>query len=115
MMTVRSSDDKVPSLRLPVAIRSISPEGVGVSLGNERCTLERRTTVMVNFVVEGHKFEIPGQIVWVAGSKAPRGPLDIGVRFTLAAVPNEIRQAYARWIVDFLRRRGVQATPPSRS
>ncbi len=101
---------RMPSLqetrRVPVAIRSISCEGVGLVLGSERCPLERRATVTMDFIIEGFHYQIPGLIVWVAPPTA-KGPLDVGVKFQLAAVTNETRQAYARWIVSFLRSKGA--------
>jgi hypothetical protein len=119
VMTVRSSDQRLPNRKVAVAIRSISPEGVGLALQNDRPPLERRSTVVMDFRVDGHHFEIPGQIVWVASNPAQRGPLDVGIRFQLAAVTNDTRLAYARWVVDYLRKRGldmqVQQPPPKRS
>ena len=112
VMTVRASDPKHPARRLSIAIRSISCEGAGLVLPEGRFPLERRSTVTMDFRAGGHRFEIPGVIVWVADSAASV-PLDVGVRFVLAAVPNETRQAYAHWIVDLLQRRGVTAQAPA--
>jgi hypothetical protein len=99
--------------RVPVAIRSISCEGVGVSLGGERCSLDRRTVVTMEFKVDSHHFQIPGQVVWTARPGEP-GQMDMGVRFQLAMVPSAMRETYARWIVGLLKRHGVQASPPDR-
>jgi hypothetical protein len=90
-----------------VAIRSISPEGAGIAFSGPPCALERRSTVTMSFRVDSHTFDIPGQIVWTAGTQAARSPVEVGIRFQLAAVPNETRQAYARWIVELLRRAGA--------
>jgi hypothetical protein len=98
--------------RVPVAIKSISPEGVGVALADTRYKLERRATVTMHFDVDGRHFEIPGQVVWVAPPATPGRP-DVGVRFTLALAPHDMRKSYANWIVNLLRRQGPPAPPRS--
>jgi len=101
--------------RLPVSIRSISPEGVGLALKDTSQALALRATVRMDFSIAGRPFEIPGVIVWVAGAAAASGGVDVGVRFLLATVTHETRQAYASWVVELLRRLGVQAQPPRTS
>lgn len=104
-LTIREPVTKTAS-RLPVDIRSISCEGVGLKLHNKQ-PLEHRSTVKMDFSIDGRRFEIPGLIVWVASAGSVPGPLDVGVRFLLAAVPHETRQAYAAWVVNLLRRQGT--------
>jgi len=111
VMTVRVPDQPLAQ-RVPVTIRSISPEGVGVHLQELRLRLERRASVTVHFVVEGRQFEIPGSIAWVAPAPGTQSGLDLGVRFQLALVPIGMRQSYANWIVSLLRRQGSPTVPP---
>lgn len=111
VLTVRAREQ---SRRVPVAIKTISPEGAGLSLRDQGQRVEHRATVRMGFSIDGRPFEIPGLIVWVASPAAPQGSLDVGVRFLLAAVPHETRQAYARWVVELLRQRGVSQEPPRR-
>jgi hypothetical protein len=108
VLTVRLPDQALAH-RVPVAIRSISCEGVGIALTDTRYRLERRATVTMHFDVDGKHFEIPGQVVWVAPPAVPGKP-DVGVRFSLALAPVEMRTSYANWIVNLLRRQGA-ATP----
>jgi Tfp pilus assembly protein PilZ len=110
VLTVRVPDQALAH-RVPVAIKSISCEGVGVALADTRYRLERRATVTMHFDVDGRHFEIPGQVVWVTPASA-QGKPDVGVRFTLALAPNEMRQSYAHWIVNLLRRQGSPTAPP---
>lgn len=107
-LTIRESHTKTPS-KLPVDIRSISCEGVGLKL-HQRQPLEHRSTVRMDFSIDGRRFEIPGLVVWVANTAAEPGPLDVGIRFLLAAVPHETRQAYAAWVVNLLRRQGTDVS-----
>jgi hypothetical protein len=102
VMIVRLPGHPMPR-KIPIAIRSISPEGLGVLLG-ETCPIEKKAMVTIDFTVGSQHFEIPGLVAWTAPSGKPRGALDLGVRFQLAMVPNAVRQAYATWVVDFLRR-----------
>lgn len=113
MLTVRTREQH---RRVPVAIRSISCEGAGLALRDRAQRVERRTTIRMDFTIDGRPFEIPGLVVWVADGAAPEGTLDVGVRFLLAAVTHETRQAYARWVVEILRRNALapvarRATP----
>ena len=112
VLTVRIPDKNVTH-RVPVAIRQISCEGVGLVFLDEGCPVERRDMVTMDFKVDSLHFEIPGLIAWVAPRKSRSGQLDLGIRFQLALVPNETRQAYARWIVELLRRQGAQSQPPA--
>ena len=112
VITVREWNRRAPARRLQVTIRSISHEGVGLALADGRGTLDRRANATLDFKVGGRRFEIPGSIVWVAGPSAPPGPLDVGVRFVLAAVTSETREAYARWVLGLLDRQGVRMQPP---
>jgi hypothetical protein len=111
VMTVRVPDQPLAQ-RIPVTIRSISPEGVGVQVDEKRLRLERRATVTMHFVVEGRQFEIPGSIAWVAPAANPQSRMDVGVHFQLALVPIGMRQSYANWIVSLLRRQGSPTVPP---
>jgi Tfp pilus assembly protein PilZ len=113
VLTVRIPDQALAH-RVPVAIRSISCEGVGIALTDTRYRLERRATVTMHFDVDGKHFEIPGQVVWVTPASGAGKP-DVGVRFTLALAPLEMRQSYAHWIVNLLRRQGTSAPTPQRS
>jgi Tfp pilus assembly protein PilZ len=115
VLTVRVPDQLLAH-RVPVAIKSISPEGVGVALTDTRYRFERRATVTMHFDVDGRHFEIPGQVVWVTPPSG-QGKPDVGVRFTLALAPNEMRKSYALWIVNLLRQQGTATAPaaPSRS
>lgn len=98
-------------ITLPVAIRSISCEGVGLVLGNRDWPLKVRAPVRVNFKIDQHHdFDLPGVIVWLANPRDTAAPLDVGVWFQLALAANATRQTYARWIVDLLRTSGPART-----
>ena len=103
VMTVRVPGTPI-ARKVAVSIKSISPEGLGLSLGAERFPVEAKAMVTMDFRVDSQRFEIPGLVAWVAPPSGSKGDLDLGIRFQLAMVPNAVRTAYAQWIVDFLRR-----------
>jgi len=106
VMIVRGLDDKAPKRRVTVALRSVSCEGVGVSI-SEPCTVERRAPVTVDFNADGHHFEIPGLVAWVGTATVKGSPFDLGVKLQLTAATSKTRQDYAQWIVNLLRKQGI--------
>ncbi len=106
-MVIRSSNPRVPNRTLQVVVRSISCEGAGVLLPGPGCVIERLTTVTLRFKLAGDDFELPGLVVWQATPSANhRPPVDVGIRFQLAALASDARLAYAHRVVGFLRARG---------
>jgi hypothetical protein len=99
-------------VRIPVAIRSISCEGVGLALCDQRWPLSCGTSVTLYFVVDSQRFEIPGRVVWLAPQQQP-SPIDAGVHFQLALAGSTVRQSYATWIVDLIVR-SRETSPPRR-
>ncbi len=90
-------------IRIPVTIRSISCEGVGLSLAPEhRQHIPRGATVILSFDADGGDFEIPGRVVWSVSPTSVPGEVDVGVRLQLELAPYVMRQAYASWIVSVL-------------
>ena len=102
VMTVKVPGTPI-ARKVAVSIKSISPEGLGLSLAGERFPVETKAMVTMDFHIDSKHFEIPGLVAWVASPSA-KGDMDLGIRFQLAMVPNAVRTAYAQWIVDFLRK-----------
>jgi len=109
-MEVRLQDAsfRVERVRVPVVIRSISCEGVGVEIEQRKVLpLPRGAHVTIRFQVSREEMEIPGRIAWsrrAGGEGEPGGAADLGVRFHLELARRATRQAYAIWIVDQMNR-----------
>jgi hypothetical protein len=105
-MTVRADDAAATKRKVTVAIRSISPEGLGAEF-SDPVAVARRTSVTVDFAADGHRFEIPGRVAWVSPARVPGSPIAVGVQLQLTAATQRTRQEYARWIVELLKKQGL--------
>lgn len=90
-------------VRVPMTIRSLSCEGVGLALQSPLSVpLRRGTGVVLHFAAGDRDVVLPGQVVWF--SPEPGRTFDLGVRLQLELAEARSRQAYATWIVDVTRR-----------
>jgi hypothetical protein len=82
---------KAPT-QVSATFRDISCQGAEVTLGPESKHLIPGTTVTLKFRLEEQDLAIPARVVWTASSKA-------GLRLHMRDVSDDIRKAYAGWIV----------------
>ena len=94
---IRSKDfDKV---RVPISIRTVSCEGVGLHVTQSSAIgIKRGTSVTLHFVAGDSRLEIPGRVAWATEER------DVGIKLQLALAGAATRHAYAAWIVDTTKR-----------
>lgn len=97
-MEVRFVGGRRDPLRVPVAFRTVSPEGVCVDVEDTAETFTRGQPVTVHVSGDGCDVELPGRIVWSTGKAR------YGVSLQLALAPGSARQTWARWVVERIRR-----------
>lgn len=91
---------------LPIVVRSLTCEGVGLSIsGSEWPWLERGTPVMLRFCAGERVVELPGHVAWQLEGRDPDALCDLGVRWYLEDPPCDSMLAYAAWIVERIGRR----------
>ena len=94
-------DDLGDPVLVPVVIRSISPEGLGLGARRDDELPPVGTRVHVSFQIGQRDIELPGRVVWRQRASTHSA---LGIRLTLALARASMRHAYASWIVDRLRR-----------
>jgi hypothetical protein len=97
-------------MRLPVTLRTVSPEGVGLAMDPVQAYAPVRggqiTTVMQ---VRDQKFELPGKIAWCVRSSGAVPRIDMGIHLHLELAAAATRKAYATWIVNLTRKEPREA------
>jgi hypothetical protein len=89
-------------VRIPVTIRSVSCEGVGLSLeGRPKRRLGRGDTVTMHLSVNEHDVELPGRVAWF--NDRHKYPLHLGIQLQLEFARTNMRHAYAHWVVKLSR------------
>ena len=87
---------------IPVTIRSVSCEGVGVTLEKipER-PLGRGDTVTMHLSANGSSVALPGRVAWF--NDHHKYPIHLGIHLQLQFARSKMRHAYAHWVVDLSR------------
>jgi hypothetical protein len=87
---------------IPVTIRSVSVEGVGVSLdGRPARPPGRGDTVTMRIGASGHLMELPGRVAWF--NNEHKYAIHLGIHLQLEFARAPMRHAYAHWVVDLSR------------
>jgi hypothetical protein len=106
-LEVRVSPRRAPTRRMhvPVTIRSISCEGVGIALREPQALpIGRGASVTMHFSIGRYELQLPGRVAWHRDRGESTYPFDLGIRLQLELAPVEMRQAYATWIVGVIAR-----------
>jgi hypothetical protein len=91
------------NLRVPVTIRTVSCEGMGLALRRKDLPgVGVGATVTMRLLVGGVNVEIPGRIAWF-DPREPQGRFDLGVRLQLEIARAAMRQQWAEWVVGLIR------------
>jgi len=89
-------------LCIPVTIRSVSVEGVGVALNaHPDRPLGRGDTVTMRITSDKDPMEIPGRVAWF--NDHHKYPIHLGIHLQLEFARANMRHAYAHWVVDLSR------------
>lgn len=91
-----------PSARPSVcacSLRDVSPEGIGLTVGDPSCALRAGDPLTIRFRVSGRELEIPGKVVYSLAHTTERC---LGVKLHLELAASLTRQTYARWIVSLI-------------
>lgn len=84
--------------RVPVLIRAVSCEGIGLHLCQRTEGLTIGRIVTIRFTVgRSNTMELPARVVWYR--PAPDQRFDLGLRLQLEIAPAATRRNYAAWIV----------------
>jgi len=90
---VKIADPDAGTVTVPVVVRTVSCQGAGLDVGRDTAArLTPGTEVLLAMQVHDRELELPGRIVWAAGNHA-------GIRLHLGKADDDVRQAYASWIV----------------
>lgn len=94
-LTLRmASDDRVT---VPALITSVSPEGASVSLTTTEHLPSRGSLVTLRFWHNREIFTLPARVAWTR--QHPQNA-EVGLELLLDLTPDDMRQRYARWIVN---------------
>jgi hypothetical protein len=94
------SDGKSRRVRVPVSIRSLAPEGVGLAMvERDYLPLKRGSQVIIYVNLDGTKLELPGSVAWSNRPEQRASPFDLGIRLHLELALGTSRQTYANWVV----------------
>lgn len=89
-------------VRIPVTIRSVSSEGVGVSLnGRPERPPGRGDTVTMRIARKSDPVELPGRVAWF--NDQHKYPIHLGIHLQLEFARSSMRHAFAHWVVDLSR------------
>lgn len=92
-----------------VDIRSISPEGLGLSASSDAELPKISGWVQVSFQIGQRDIELPGRLVWRQRAATHSA---MGIHLKLELAKASMRHAYASWIVDRLKRSRQEQTHP---
>jgi hypothetical protein len=97
-------------IRLPVTLRTVSPEGVGLAMNAVQSFVPvNGAWITTVFSVQERVFELPGKIAWHARSSGAVPRIDIGIQLHLELAVAATRKSFATWIVDLTRRTPQEA------
>ncbi len=89
-------------MRIPVTIRSVSVEGVGVALDvHPERPLGRGDTVTMRISKLEQPVELPGRVAWF--NDQHKYPIQLGIHLQLEFARANMRHAFAHWVVDLSR------------
>ncbi len=90
---VKYADPGAGSVSVTARFRDISCPGAElIMVPREDAHVIPGTIVELSFSIDEQPFTLPARVVWVAASK-------VGLRLKLGSAPDDIRRAYAGWIV----------------
>lgn len=84
---------------LPVAIRSVSAYGLGLTVLDEACHPPPEG-LLVSVYLEGgqHPLRVPGRIVWTRNPNGNDFAIELGLQLLLITVSATERRRYATWM-----------------
>lgn len=87
------TDPGAGSITVPARFHDISCQGAElIIVPRKDAHVVPGTVVELSFTVDDQPFTLPARVVWVAASK-------VGLRLKLGSAPEDVRHAYAGWIV----------------
>jgi len=90
---VKYTDPNAGSVSVTARFRDISCQGAElIIVPRDDAHVVPGTVVELAFTVGGESFALPARVVWVAADK-------VGLRLKLGSASDDVRRAYAGWIV----------------
>ena len=90
---IKYTDPDAGSVSVTARFRDISCQGAElIIVPREDAHVVPGTIVELCFTIEAEEFTLPARVVWAAASK-------VGLRLKLGSASDDVRRAYAGWIV----------------
>ncbi len=97
-------------IAIPVAIRSVSVGGLGVTVLDEALTTLERGALVALRIGEGRRLSMPGYVAWSRGTDHESSVLELGIQLTLLGVPPWTRMRYSAWVDEVVSASRVTAS-----